>query len=195
MTSRPFSSIVCSLQILCGALLAATVLTPPLHAQAPAEKWAKRDVSGLQFESPFELKESVDLTPQLPEAVKEKIASMSSTMGGAEDTFIVFVTSPTYKAGVPVDLDGAVKGAINGIAAKIGDTSPQFTTNAVKVSGLEARKGAYKKSLPDGHTIQLEYVVIVRGQTLWQVQALTMSDKFAPDLSRLINSVEVKAAP
>lgn len=193
MTSRTFPSIVCSLRILLGALLAATALTPPLFAQADA--WAKRELGDVTFEAPFELKDFGDVAANLPAEVKEKVESMHSSMGGSEGSFVVFVTSSTYKAGVALNLDGAVKGMVNGAAGKMGDPNPQYTANAIKVSGLDARKGSYQKSLPDGRVVRIEFLAIDRGQTLWQVQALTMNDKTAPDMARLLASVAIKPAP
>lgn len=197
MSSRPFPSIVCSLRILCGAL-AATVLTPSLFAQAPAAPagtWAQREIGEVQLESPFELKDFGDVAANLPPEAKEKIETMRTCLGGSESSFLVFVTSSTYKAGLTLNLDGSVKGAINGAAGKIGDTNPQYTSAPVKISGLEARKGVYLKSLADGRTVRIEFLAIGRGQTLWQIQALTMNDKAAPDIARLLASVAIKPAP
>lgn len=180
-------------------MIAAAALTPPLFAQAPpaasAGTWAQREIGAVQFESPFELKDFGDIAANLPPEVREKIESMHSSMGGGESSFVVFVTSSTYKAGLALNLDGAVKGMINGAASKIGDTNPQFTSNSVKVSGMDARKGSYQKSLPDGRNIRIEFLAVGRGQTLWQVQALTMSEKAVPDMARLLASVAIKAAP
>jgi hypothetical protein len=199
MLSRPSFSIMRVFRISFSLLIAGMVSAQPLFAQAPpaapATTWAPREIGEVQFESPFELKDFGDVAASLPPDVKEKIESMRSSMGGSEGSFVVFVTSSTYKAGLALNLDGAVKGMINGAASKMGDANPQFTSNNVKVSGLEARKGSYQKSLPDGRTVRIEFLAIGRGQTLWQVQALTMNEKAAPDMARLLASVAIKAAP
>ena len=199
MSSRRFSSIVCSFRIFCGALITAAALTPPLFAQAPpaapAGTWGQHELGDIQFEAPFELKDFGDVAASLPPEVREKIESMHSSMGGGEGSFVVFVTSSTYKAGIALNLDGAVKGMINGAANKMGDANPQFTSTPVKISGLDARKGSYQRSLPDGRNIRIEFLAVGRGQTLWQVQALTMNEKLIPDMARVLASVAIKPAP
>jgi hypothetical protein len=199
MLTRPFFSIVRVLGISCYLLTAGVAFAPPLFAQAPPAAstgtWAQRELGEVQLESPFEFKDFGDVAASLPAEVREKIESMHSSMGGSEGTFLVFVTNSTYKAGITLNLDGAVKGMIGGVTGKLGDTNPQYTSTAVKVSGLDARKGSYQKALPDGRTVRIEFLAVGRGQTLWQVQALTMSDKMGPDMARVLGSVAIKAAP
>jgi len=199
MLFRSSLSVVRVFRISISLLIAGMASAQPLFAQAPpaaaAGTWAQREIGAVQFEAPFELKDFGDVAASLPPEVKEKIDSMRSSMGGSETSFVVFVTSSTYKAGVALNLDGAVKGMINGAAAKMGDTNPQFTSSPAKISELEARKGSYNKTLADGRTIRILFLVVARGQTLWQVQALTMDDKLLPDMTRLVSSVAIKPAP
>lgn len=199
MFPRPSLSILRAFRISFYLLLAGMASAQSLLAQAPsaatAGTWAQREIGEVHFECPFELKDFGDVAASLPPEVKEKIETMRSSMGGSETGFVVFVTSSTYRAGVALNLDGAVKGMINGAAAKMGDPNPQFTSNPAKISELEARKGNYQKALADGRTIRIQFLVVARGQTLWQVQALTMDEKSLPDMTRLVSSVAIKPAP
>lgn len=181
--------------MVCLSLLAAATLTTPVLAEEPVGTWEKREVNGMQLETPFALSKSIDLAGNLPPEAKEKIDAMTSAMGGGEDNFIVSVVTSTYKTGVTVSLDGAVKGMVNGMAGKIGDTNPQFINNTIKVSGLDARKGTYQKSLPDGRLLRLEFLMVARGQTIWSVQVFTLNDKTAGDMARVLGSVALQPAP
>jgi len=162
---------------------------------APSGNWAGRQFGDVQIETPFEFKEFPDVISNVPAAVRERIDSMHTFLGGTEGTFIVFVTSTTYKPGITLSLDGALKGIINGGAAKVGDSDPQYTSQSIKLSGLDARRASYQKVMADGRAIHMEVMAVVRGQALYQVQGLYFGDTAKTDVERVMASIAIKAAP
>ncbi len=184
--------------LLCLSLLATAPLSHVAAQDKPAAtkgSWSSRQVGDVQIETPFELKEVPGIAANLPDEVRQKVDSMRSSMGGGEDSFIVFVTTSTYKAGVPVSLDGTVSGMINGAATRMGDTNPKSTTTPTKVSGLEARRATYENKLPNGQPLHIEILAVQRGQTVVQVQGLYSSDTFKADVERMMASIAIKPAP
>lgn len=195
----PFvTSTMFSFRMLCCWLFATLAFIQPLSAQTakPATgKWAPREVGDLQLDAPFALADSPEMASGLPQNVKDALADIKAAVGGDDDTITIIIAAFTYKPGVSVTLDGATKGTVGGVAKSIGDSDPQYKVETIKLSGLDARKVSYQKDMATGRPVRLELLMAQRGQTLWQVQVISFTKEITPDMSKVLNSVAIKAVP
>jgi hypothetical protein len=158
-----------------------------MHAPPDRKNWSVRKVAGLVVDAPGEFKSAtIDFG-----AVRDV---MDSTEAHAfkMQSFEVNIVRSVYKEGIDLNLDGAVNGAVGGIAGLDGVKNVQQTVKEEPVSGKPARRLSltaerWRK------TLRLEAVIIADGRTYYQVQVIFegRDPHGAEDAERLLNSVKL----
>ena len=98
--------------------------------------WKQQNLVGISFEAPFELSESkVNLTPDL----KSAILNME-TYKYTSKPMALFISKAEYDRGIPVDLDGAVKGAINNIERNDGVSDFDYNVENIVKDSITGRR-------------------------------------------------------
>lgn len=152
-------------------------------------EWAVRTHGAMSVETLAPFKDPIDVTDQLPPAVKALIKELTTRMAGEEaDGIIVSMAVITYKDEAAITIDGAVSGAVTNAAAALGDKAPKYTVEKFKVNGLEIRRVFYQD--PKGETF-IRSQIVRSGQTIYQVQAITTKDK-VKDGDRVLDSMVVE---
>lgn len=156
----------------------------PSHASAPAagsastEGWHDNSLDGLRFKSPFAMQPlEIPLDGEDAEETKKMIASWHS-MQGQNEALYVMASVVTYTADAALSLDGAVKGAMEGMATQIHIPLPEYETVKTTVGGLPARRVDTTFDLTlFGRTqvVTIRAVFVESGQRL--VQLLTIQFK------------------
>jgi hypothetical protein len=122
----------------------------------------------------------------------ERLVESSDLFRSSSRDVVVLVARFTYSDGVLVSLDGAASGAMQEMRTAAGVTDFAFTIDTLLRAGLDARR-CHATFRINGIPARNESIVLRRGQTLWQVQAM------APDapgslqtLERVVNSVALR---
>ncbi|MGC4074509.1 MAG: hypothetical protein QM760_18825 [Nibricoccus sp.] len=170
-----------------------------LHAQnapaapATAAQWGSREYRDFKLETPFELKPAPDMETGLPSSTNNVVAGIHSAQGGDENQILMVLTEVTYKPNVTLNIEGAIRGAITAMAAKIEDNNPQYAVDTLKVSDLEARHALYQHDLGEGHVVYVEELVALHGQTMYQIQLFTLNGSLRTDMTRILKSIAIVA--
>lgn len=152
-----------------------------------ADSWKKQTVGELTLESPQPF-------AQGPEGAKEPAApmqnafaeySLQQAMDGQD--FAVTVARMVLKDGKQPNLEAA-NGGMKQAILSLGDKEPRFELTSTKINGLEARRGSYHNKIQDD-SWHIESLVIVRNETIWQVQVIVRGDARVVDATRVITSV------
>lgn len=160
-------------------------------APKAANGWARRTIKEVSVEAPFDFGAGPDVTGQIPPAAKAVIESMDTYQGSTRNQqFNVLVSRFSFKSGVPLNLDGAIKGAMTKGALAMGDSNPQFTTANTNLSGMEGRRASYHKMI-SGESVHMEGVVAGAGQRFWQVQVIYVGETRAADAARVLDSIVI----
>lgn len=163
-----------------------------LNKPYPGE-WKTLTLERLTFEAPFAFEESQDLSSSLPEEIREVIQAMRSYAGGRiSDGLRCEFSYARYAEGVKLDLDGAVGGAMSQGAAALGDTAPQYSTEAIEIAGLPGRRVVYRQPRGRGN-MQLSATFLAHGQELWQLQAIATTPAARKAAERILASVKPAA--
>jgi hypothetical protein len=175
---------------------AALIVTLTFPACIKSKSWATRDVTDLTVDLPFALGPGPDVKTTLPPEVYAKMEYFEAFDTGTGTNPRVAITRMKAKPGVPVSLDGATNGAMNGAIGAFnkapgGGTNVQFTTTPLTIDGLQARKATYTGQA-EGTSAHVDGVFIQNGQKVWQVQIITTGDSSAADITRIVDSIHIK---
>lgn len=158
-----------------------------------AAAWKKQQVGELTIESPQPFAEGPDVTKELSEPVRNAFAEYNVQQAMDGENFAIAVVRMVLKDGKQPNLDGAANGGMKQAIISLGDKEPKFELTSTKISGLEARRGSYHKKLADKKlgevALHIESLVIVRNDTIWQVQVIVRGDERVVDATRVITSV------
>lgn len=158
-----------------------------------ADKWETRTFTDISVEAPFTYGAGPDIMGKLPEQVKKLIALYQIFDSGDNTLPRSTVARVVYTEGTPVSLDGANQGAMKQAAGAIGDANPKFDTKEVTVSGLPGRRAIYHGKVGT-EDVFIEGLVVVKGQQMWQVQALYTAASDAEKAKRILDSVKITPA-
>jgi hypothetical protein len=78
----------------------------PNSAKGPTATWEMRHTGEVAIEAPFAIADGPDVLSSAPEKLRNTLTSVKTfKAGGPKQGFLFTITSITYKAGVPVDID------------------------------------------------------------------------------------------
>lgn len=142
------------------------------HFRAPAElkEWQTRTVAGLVVDSPGEFKDA-----PLSFGEAQKLIDKSDNLKFTASGFEIDVLRTRFKPGPELNLDGAVNGAVNSVAALEGVKNLKHTASATTVSGKTAQRVSMTGDRTlDGRSgvIHVDGLLILDGRTLYQVEAV-----------------------
>lgn len=159
--------------------------SPNLEAAAA---WKTQKVGELTIETPKPFAKGPDVRKDLSEQVRNAFAEydMQQSMDGAN--FAVAIVRMVLKDGKKPNLDGAANGGMKQAIVSLGDNDPKFEITSTKINNLEARRGSYHKKIGDD-SWHIESLVIVRDDTIWQIQVIVRGDARVVDATRVITSV------
>lgn len=156
---------------------------------ASATTWKRREIGGASLELPFAL----ELEPIMSEKLRTygdiiESASIWENVGD-KNRIRIGIAKIVYRAG-PVDLDGAAHGAMSSGLKPLYATIPKYVVEPVTISGLDGRKAEYQGKA-GGREFRAEVVVVARGNTMWQIQALIFHPAAASVMERAASSLEI----
>jgi hypothetical protein len=94
--------------------------------------WGRKNILGVRFEAPFELSETeIDL----PRSVKQYVKAMNTFQYTAL-SLSLFVNRTEYNDGIPLNLDGAVNGAIQTMKATEGVSDFNYEVKPIEKHSL-----------------------------------------------------------
>lgn len=162
-----------------------------VQQQLANAEWARRTLGELTLDSPIELKPMPDFLNRLPQQVKElTVASDLHSTPTEKVEFTIAVTHFEFRPGLPVNLDGAIAGGIGNAAKEAGDPDPKYSNSATEISGLAARRGTYH-GRPKGTPLWIEGLVVQRGQEMWQVQVISLTEATQTTAERVLKSIRI----
>jgi len=161
--------------------------SPPQFSETD---WRTRTFEGLGLEAPFEFRPVDSIAKNLPPEVKATMDSFEMYEGNAGAGFRVSVTKACFNSSVEVNIDGAMHGAVTKAAAKLGDSDPEYSSEALVVSGMEARRASYR-SVRSSYIIHIDSVVVRDGNSLWGVQVLYLYAACSADAARILGSIDL----
>src|SRR4051812_7051394 len=153
-----------------------------------ANAWKKQTIGELTLESPQPFVQAPDVTKQLPEQVRNAFAEYDIQQAMDGPDFAIATARMVLKGGKKPNLDGAANGGMKQAIASLGDKEPKFELTSTKINELDARRGSYHKKLGDD-SWHIESLVIVRDDTIWQIQVIVRGDTRVVDATRAITSV------
>ncbi|HEX2079238.1 MAG TPA: hypothetical protein VHG08_16045 [Longimicrobium sp.] len=127
--------------------------------------WERTEVLGLTLAAPgrFGLR-----TIELPKDVEATLEEMQS-YSVRTDSLEVAVTRGTYLEGLPVELMGSARGAVEALRSHPGVSDMTYSHAQTEVSGVPAVRTAWQNRF-GGHHLQGEILTILLGRVLWQVE-------------------------
>lgn len=148
----------------------------PAHAPESGS-WQKITLNGLDFESPVVM-QAMEVPLQGPNAdnVRKMIANWQS-MQGEKDGVYVAASVVTYVPDAEVSLDGAVKGAMGGLANNIKIPVPEYSSKELTIGGQTARRvdSTFKTTVGgQERTISIRAIFILSGKRLAQLMTIDM---------------------
>ena len=165
----------------------------PNPTAAPAAAWEKRHAGDVAMESPYPIEDGPDSLARAPERVRSTLVSVKTyKTGGPKRGFEVSVTAVTYRPGVPVNIDEAIKSVTDKILARVGNPDHKFIIQPVKISGFEARQSQFHGTVLNDKPFYAALAVVQDGQTLWQVQAICVNEAVVQDAARIMNSIAIE---
>jgi hypothetical protein len=168
--------------VLAGLCVSSTSLVMAQTSAAPAQAsesaaWKKITLSGLDFESPVSMQAlEVPLEGPNAENVRKMIARWDS-MQGEKDGVYVAASVVTYVPDAEVSLDGAVKGAMEGLANNIRIPVPEYTAKETIISGQPARRIDSTFTTAVGgqdRKISIRALFVLSGKRLSQLMTIDM---------------------
>lgn len=169
-----------------GCFVVQNFLAPKPTLAEPLD-WKPRQLAGLVFDGAGDFQTVPLNLGAAQEFVESSEMHVAKSAGGEID-----VLRTVYKEGVELNFDGAVQGAVNGIARLDGIRNLQHTVTEATVSGKAARRLAisaerWRKSL------RVEAVLMADGQSFYQVQVIfdPANPRAVADAERLLKSVRL----
>lgn len=170
-----------------GAYFAVEEFLQRQRATVELRDWCSRQLAGLTLEAPGDFANTPLHLGPAQEFVESSEMQVCKVAG-----FEIDVLRTAYKDGIELSFDGAVQGAVEGIAQLDGIRNLQHTATELTVSGKPARRisitaGRWRKRLC------VEAILIADGQTYYQVQAIfDATNSQAPaHANRLLQSVKL----
>jgi hypothetical protein len=155
-----------------------------------------RHTGEVAIEAPFAIADGPDVLSSAPEKLRNTLTSVKTfKAGGPKQGFLFTITSITYKAGVPVDIDEAIGDVTTKLTAFIGNQAHKFNIAPTKVSGLDARHAEYHGTAANGRPFYVAFVAAQQGQKLWEVQTICLNEAIVRDLARVMASITIEPAP
>jgi hypothetical protein len=153
-----------------------------------ADTWKKQTVREITLETPKPFAKGPDVTKELPEQVRNAFAEYDIQQATDGADFAIAIVRMVLKDGKQPNLDGAANGGMKQAIISLGDKDPKFELTSTKINGLEARRGSYHKKIGDD-SWHIESLVIVRNDTIWQIQVIVRGDTRVLDATRPITSL------
>jgi hypothetical protein len=97
--------------------------------------WGRKQILGVQFESPFELSET---EVELPPSVKQYVKLMKTYQYDSQ-ALSLFISRAEYNDGIATDIDGAVNGAVQNMKASKGVSDFIYTVKPITKNFLAGR--------------------------------------------------------
>ena len=148
--------------------LGATSLTAAMDVLAADMISKTQSFDGLSLKCPIPLVEK-PYKMELNVVIEAK-----NFVGKAADEMEVNVSKIRYAPGTPLNLDGAVSGALKSIAALEGVTNPQQQVRDITVSKFPAKRSSVSASR-HGSEILSENLYILSGEQMWMIQVIFTS--------------------
>lgn len=150
-------------------------------------EWRTRQLAGVALEAPGEFHGKPLNFGAAQELVESSEMQVFETPG-----FEIAVLRTVYKDGVELSFDGAVQGAVGGIAQLPGIRNLQQTTTELTVSGQPARRVSVTAER-GRKSVRAELLFIADGPRYFQVQATfaAANPHGATDAERLLQSVRL----
>jgi hypothetical protein len=183
--------LVVSIVAACVGVYVGQTVVAKLFAHARAahlSDWHTRSAAGLSFDAPGELKpEALDFGPVQP--LLESSEYHTFRVSGFE----VGVIRAAFKPDASLNIDGAATGAVENVSKLEGVKNIQHSVESTTISGKPARRISMNADRWGGR-IYNESLVILDGQTMYQVQATYDSNtpNAAGYARRVIDSVQFK---
>lgn len=150
-------------------------------------EWRTRQLAGVALEAPGEFHGKPLNFGAAQELVESSEMQVFETPG-----FEIAVLRTVYKDGVELSFDGAVQGAVGGIAQLPGIRNLQQTTTELTVSGQPARRVSVTAER-GRKSVRAELLFIADGPRYFQVQVTfaAANPHGATDAERLLQSVRL----
>jgi hypothetical protein len=152
------------LAVLAGLAVAAGCTSGDAGTPLP-EGWQRTEIVGLTLAVPGRPGLRTIELPAEVEALLEEMQSYSVR----SDSLEVAVTRGTYREGVPVDVMGSARGAVDGLRGHSGVSDVTWSHARTEVSGVPAVRTGWQNRYGGTH-LQGEILTIVQGRVLWQVE-------------------------
>jgi hypothetical protein len=176
-------------------LLATAVLfMTACKSKTPPADWKRNNVSnlGLSLETPFIFKEKnieSQLTPEVRKLVKEMHVFFEEQ---GESYFTA--TTAEYTDEVTISVQGAVDGAMNEMSNKAKGRIENRKDEERTINGHKANFTKATIARTEKDKMELQMVVLTKGQRIFQVMGLYRPDKddIRKDVTRMIESIQLK---
>jgi len=160
----------------------------------PPAEWKRSTLSnlGLSVETPFVFKEK-SIEDQLTPDVRKLVKEMHSFFEEQGENFYG-ATAAEYTAEVTVSVEGAINGAIQEMASKAKGTVENRKDEVKMINGNQANCTTATIARTDKDKMELQMVVLTKGQCIYQVMGLYRPDKddVRKTAKRMIASIELK---
>lgn len=192
-----FGALVFILLSISGILakdLARYVARGPTTSPKQTEKiWISYDVDEFRFDAPFELIRDNSMESSLSAEARALVDIIEPyKMKNPQRGLDVRITFTTYKTGINLSTEGAVKEGIRAIAIALGEQNPQVSTRQIDNKEYDGFLGSYgtKNSKTTIHinalALRLQQKILV-AQIIWDKSAFT-----AEEASRLLSSFHIR---
>lgn len=189
MTGKNIASVIIFIIALVGGRYAfKAIFAEPEIASFEESKWKQCSYEGITFDSPFELEE---LDVEIPFTLKAYVKEMKNFVYESK-SLTLFVSKAEYKAGIPVDIDGAIDGALSNMKRTDGVSDFTFDVQTIDKINSECRKatGNFKINENDSEFVALLHV---KKSTLVQILSTNLSyDENRAIRDRIFESLDVK---
>jgi hypothetical protein len=151
-------------------------------------QWRQATALNVTLDAPCELSPA---EMELPANIRKLTRTAEQHAGRVgRDSFHIEVIRFSVNPSQPLSIDGAIDGCMRGTAEKLGDARPKFTTQALTVAGLNARRGTYTTTVK-GRPVRVDALVVLRGPVMWGVLTAA-DDSWKPaDIERVFASVDI----
>lgn len=178
-------AIVRRLGVIAGLALAAGCA--PGDGEALPAGWERAEVAGLSLAAPGRfVPRTIDLPPDVAANLEEMLSYSVRS-----DTLEIAVTRGTYHEGLPVELAGSARGAVEALRSHPGVTEMEHSHAQTEVSGVPAVRTSWRNRM-GGYRLQGESLTILQGRVLWQVEITgTASEATNQAASAVLQSVRI----
>jgi hypothetical protein len=185
----------------CVVVHQATAQSPREQAHSPATAtWQKTSINGFAFEAPFAM-QAINVPLEGPHAdnIRKEIVKWDSKQGDKDGIFAT-ASVVTYVPTAEVSLDGAVKGAMGGLAEKIGIPLPAYTAKKTTINGQSARRVHSSFTTEVGgsnRTVSIRALFITSGNQLAQLITIDMrsTSETTATAEKILGSASLTASP